>query len=290
VSELTEDVHRDLRPLMFSVAYGMLGSVTEAEDVAQEASLRLHREADRIDSPAAFAVTVTTRLAIDQLRSARRRREVYVGAWLPEPLVTPNPTARLEAAERLSMAFLVLLERLSPVERAVLLLREVFEYSYDRIAEIVGKSEPACRQILVRARGHIRDGRPRFTTTRSQRDALAAQFFAACQRGDVAGLEALLAADISLTGDGGGKAAALAAPATGRTRVARFVVGLFRQAVRVGARLEPADVNGSPGARVYGPDGALVSIFCLEIDGDHVTRIYNQLNPDKLAHLDPSFR
>jgi RNA polymerase sigma-70 factor (ECF subfamily) len=283
VTDLTDETHQQLRPLVFSVAYGMLGSVTEAEDVTQEAFIRMVREPARIESPAAYAVTVTTRLAIDQLRSARRRRELYVGSWLPEPLVTPDPAARLEAAERLSVAFLVVLERLSPVERAVFLLREVFEYEYDRIAEIVGRSTTYCRQLLVRAKAHVREARPRFTTTQAQRDALAARFFAACERGDLAGLEALLAEDVDFIGDGGGKAPALATPATGRTRVARFVLGLVRQAARAGLRLQRVDVNGAPGARALTPGGQPRAVFCLEIDGDRIVHIYNQLNPDKLG-------
>jgi RNA polymerase sigma-70 factor (ECF subfamily) len=289
VTDLTER-HRELRPLIFSVAYGMLGSVSEAEDITQEAFLRMHREPARIDSPAAYAVTVTTRLAIDQLRSARARREVYVGSWLPEPLVSADPadpSRRVELADRLSFAFLVLLERLSPVERAVLLLREVFEYDYDRIAEIVGKSETYCRQILVRAKAHVREDRPRFETTAAHRDALATRFFEACERGDLAGLEAILAEDITFTGDGGGKAPALAAPAVGRTRVARFLLGLFRQGATAGYRVERAEVNGGPGAKISTATGEVIAVLSLDIAGDRVEAIYNVLNPDKLHHVPP---
>jgi RNA polymerase sigma-70 factor (ECF subfamily) len=286
VTDVTE-LHDELRPLMFSVAYGMLGSVSEAEDVTQEALLRMHREAEPIRQPSAFAVTVTTRLAIDALRSARARREVYVGAWLPEPLVgapEAGPAERAEAAERLSLAFLVMLERLSPVERAVLLLREVFDYDYDRVAEIVGRSGENCRQILVRARAHVRE-RPRFAGSAEHRDRLADRFFAACADGDLAGLERLLAEDIAFTGDGGGKVPALATPATGRVRVARFILGLFRQAERFGAVVEPIQVNGAPGGRAVTPDGETVTVFALDVVGDEVVAVYNVLNPDKLRHV-----
>jgi len=232
----------ELRPLMFSVAYGMLGSVAEAEDVAQEAQLRMLRETADIRSPAAYAVTVTTRLAIDELRSARARREVYVGAWLPEPLVSNDPAGdpsqRAEAAEQLSIALLVMLERLSPVERAVFLLREVFQYEYERIAEIVERSAENCRQILTRARAHVRADQPRFEASPERHGALVDRFLAAAGSGDLAGLEAVLADDIAVTGDGGGKVPALATPVQGRLRVARFVIGLFRQVDRFGARIE----------------------------------------------------
>lgn len=277
-------LHDELRPLMFSVAYGMLGSVTEAEDVTQEALLRMHRQPAPIDSPAAFAVTITTRLAIDQLRSARARREVYVGSWLPEPIVADEPAARAELTDRLSTAFLVMLERLSPVQRAVLLLREVFDYEYDRIADIVRKSEANCRQILARARERLR-GQPRYAVSPHQRDALAAKFIAACRSGDLAGLEAVLAEDISLTGDGGGKVPALATPAVGRTRVARFLVGLLRRAAAAGIVIDPVTVNGGPGLRARDPHGTVVAILSLSIGSTGIEAIYNVLNPDKLAHI-----
>jgi RNA polymerase sigma-70 factor (TIGR02957 family) len=276
---------------MFSVAYGMLGSVAEAEDVAQEAQLRMLRAAEPIRSPAAFAVTVTTRLAIDALRSARARREVYVGAWLPEPLVASDaegePPAQAEAAEQMSMALLVMLERLSPVERAVFLLREVFQYDYDRIAEIVERSEANCRQILARARTHIREDRSRFEASPRRHSALLERFLAAARSGDVAGLEAMLAEDVTVTGDGGGKVPALTTPVSGRLRVARFLVGLFRQAAQQGVRIDPVVVNGQPGGRVVFPDGQTVSVFALDVVDGRVAEIFNVLNPDKLAHLQP---
>jgi RNA polymerase sigma-70 factor (ECF subfamily) len=279
----------DLRPLMFSVAYGMLGSVAEAEDVASEATLRMLRETEPIRSPSAYAVTVTTRLAIDALRSARARREVYVGAWLPEPLVANDPAvdppAQVEAAEQLSLALLVMLERLSPVERAVFLLREVFQYEYDRIAEIVERSEQNCRQILTRARAHVREDRPRFAPVPGHHVELMHRFLAAARSGDLAALEAVLADDITVTGDGGGKVPALATPVSGRLRVARFIIGLFRQAAHMGLTIDEVEVNGEPGGRVRTPDGQTMGVFGVDIVAGRVRAVYNVINPDKLAHL-----
>jgi RNA polymerase sigma-70 factor (TIGR02957 family) len=287
MTDVTEQ-HARLRPLVFAVAYGILGSVASAEDIAQEALLRVHRSTGPIDSPPAFAVTVATRLAIDELRSARARREVYVGAWLPEPLLADpqaGPAGQAELADRLSVAFLVMLERLAPVERAVLVLREAFDYDYPQVAAIVGKSVENCRQILARARERVRADRPRFDVDRARRDALAARFFAACRDGDLAGLERLLVEDITLTGDGGGNVPALAAPATGRTRVARFLLGLLRQAARGGYRLAPTTVNGQPGGVVTDAAGATVAVLSLQIAPDGIAAIYNIINPEKLRHL-----
>src|SRR6185312_11752736 len=216
-----------------------LGSVSEAEDVVQEALLRVHQAlqaGEEISSPHAFVATVTTRLAINELRSARARRERYVGEWLPEPIITDgrdDPARNAETADSLSMAMLVLLESLSPEQRAVLLLHDVFDYRYPEIAAIVGKTEDNVRQLATRARRHVEQRRPRFQTTREQRDELARRFFAAAEHGDLAGLEALLAHDVQLTGDGGGKAPALARALHGRHRVARTVVNWFRLIVRL---------------------------------------------------------
>jgi RNA polymerase sigma-70 factor (TIGR02957 family) len=281
--------HDELRPLMFSIAYRMLGSVAEAEDITQEAFLRMHRDATTARSPEAYAATVTTRLAIDHLRSARVRRERYVGSWLPEPLVATgvelDPAARAELADSLSLAFLAVLERLTPVERAVFLLREVFEYGYDEIGPIVGKTPQNCRQILVRARAHVDEARPRFAVSPQQRDVLAERFFAACRDGDVAGLERLLAEDVKFYGDGGGKAPAVRKPVTGRLQVARFLLGLVRQARTHRLTIEPVPVNGQPGARVRDEQGRTLSVFALDIAGDHIRAVHNVLNPDKLRHL-----
>jgi RNA polymerase sigma-70 factor (TIGR02957 family) len=284
----------ELRPVAFAIAYRMLGSVAEAEDVVQEALLRLHRalqNGQRIDSPRAFLATVTTRLAIDSLRSARVRRERYVGDWLPEPIVTDgadDPARRTEMADSLSLALLVLLESLSPEQRAVLLLRDVFDYGYDEIAAIVGKSEPAVRQLAVRARASVEQRRPRFQTSREQRDELARRFFAAVQEGDVAGLEALLAHDVVLTGDGGGKVPALARALHGRSRVARALVNWIKWGSRVpGASLRPVEVNGGPGAFLLDGEERLVAVWALEVSGGQITGVSSIINPDKLGHLGP---
>jgi RNA polymerase sigma-70 factor (TIGR02957 family) len=281
--------HDELRPLMFSIAYRMVGSVVEAEDITQEAFLRLHRDTTEATSPEAYAATVTTRLAIDHLRSARARRERYVGGWLPEPLLTTgeesDPAARAEIDDSLSVAFLAVLERLSPVERAVFILREVFEYDYDRVASIVEKTPQNCRQILVRARARIDEARPRFPVSPGRRDELAKRFFAACRDGDLAGLESLLAEDVTFYGDGGGKAPAVRKPVVGRVQVARFLLGLVRQAQHNRLRIEQLSVNGQPGACVVDDAGHVLSVLALDLTSDHVRAVHNQLNPDKLRHL-----
>ncbi|QEC49877.1 RNA polymerase sigma-70 factor [Baekduia soli] len=289
---LTE-LHPQLRPLAFAIAYRMLGSVAEAEDVVQEAMLRLHRElraGTAIESPKAYVSAITTRLAIDALRSARRRREAYAGPWLPEPVVTDaagDVAGSAELADSLSMAFLVVLERLSPVQRAVFLLHDVFDYGYDEVAAIVGKSAGNCRQIAVRARRRIADERPRFEPSRAARDDLADRFFAAAGQGDLEGLIALLAADAVFTGDGGGNATAFPRPIDGRDRVARLLVGIFRKGAAIGARLEPAQVNGQPGGLVRDAGGALVNTLVLDIADGLVVGVRSQINPEKLAHLGP---
>jgi RNA polymerase sigma-70 factor (TIGR02957 family) len=281
--------HDELRPLVFSIAYRMLGSVVEAEDVTQEAFLRLHRDTTEAASPEAYATTVTVRLAIDHLRSARVRRERYVGSWLPEPLLTTgeefDPAARAETDDSLSVAFLAVLERLSPVQRAVFLLREVFEYDYDQIAAIVAKSPQNCRQILVRARAYIEQARPRFTVSAAERDTLAERFFAACRDGDLDGLERLLAEHVEFHGDGGGKAPAVRKPVVGRVQVARFLLGLMRRVRHNALRVEPVAVNGQPGAWVVDADGHTLSVMALDMADGHVQGVYNMLNPDKLRHL-----
>jgi RNA polymerase sigma-70 factor (ECF subfamily) len=272
----------------------MLGSVSEAEDVVQEALLRLHRAesgGERIESPRAYLSTVVTRLAIDQLRSARMRRETYVGEWLPEPLLVSeeeDPARQAEVADSLSLAFLVLLESLSPEQRAVFLLREVFDYPYEQIAEIVGKSQPAVRQLAVRARQQVDERRVRFDASREQRDELADRFFAATQEGDLEGLEALLAEDVELHGDGGGKAPALARALYGRQRVTKTLSNW----AKVGARLPDvtfrrADVNGQPGALLVDGEGRLLGVMALDIAEGQVQSIRSIVNPDKLQHLGP---
>ena len=289
-----DEVLADVRTGAFALAYRMLGSVVEAEDVVQEALLRLHdalAAGEDIRSPRAFATAVTTRLAIDQLRSARRRREQYVGDWLPEPIITggeDDPAQHAETADSLSVAMLVLLESLSPEQRAVLLLRDVFDYGYPEIAEIVGKSEDNVRQLATRARRHVEAGRPRFQTSEEQREELTRRFFAAAEQGDLAGLEALLAHDVELTGDGGGKVPALARALQGRNRVARALVNWFRLAGRVpGISLRPVEVNGGPGALYLDVEGRVVSVLALEVVDGQIAGINSVVNPDKLAHLGP---
>jgi RNA polymerase sigma-70 factor (ECF subfamily) len=287
------EAYQELRPLLFSIAYRMVGRVSEAEDLVQEAFLRFHRAlagGAEVDSPKAYLSAVTTRLAIDHLRSARVRREQYVGAWLPEPLVTgeqEDPAGHAETADSLSLAFLVLLERLSPVQRAVFLLREVFGYGYAEIAGLVGRSEDTCRQVAARARRHVEAGRPRFEASRRQREELARRFFAAVDQGDTDGLVGLLAADAVLYGDGGGKAPALAAPLHGAERVARLLIGLARRGRAVGLGYAPAEVNGHPGLLTLDPDGRLLSVLALDIADGRVQTVRSIVNPDKLRHLGP---
>ena len=282
-----------LRPLMFSIAYRMLGSVAEGEEIVQEAFLRLHQAQSggtAIASPKAYVTAVTTRLAIDHLRSARARRESYAGPWLPEPIVEERGAAMnrdSEMAESLSMAFMLMLETLSPPERAVFLLREVFEYGYDEIAAIVEKSEQNCRQIFARARRHLEVGKPRFEVSREKRDTLARRFFAACQDGDLEELERLLAADAAFYGDGGGKATAIPRPVHGGEQAARLLVGLFSKGRAMGIQLRPADVNGQPGALVRDADGRLINVVTVDVEGGLVRCVRSVVNPEKLGHLGP---
>jgi RNA polymerase sigma-70 factor (ECF subfamily) len=270
----------------------MLGSVGDAEDVVQEAFLRYHqavRGGTAVESPRAFLATVTTRLAIDSLRSARARRETYLGPWLPEPLLADpaaDPASQAADADSLSMAFLLVLERLSPVERAVFLLRDVFGYGYGEVAGIVGKSEANCRQLAARARRHVTDARPRFEVSPAEREQLAARFFAVLAGGeDVDSLAGLLAEDVVVYGDSGGVPPSWPRPVTGAQRVTRLLQGVARQIRDYGARLEPATVNGGPGAVVYDPDGGIINVFSLEIAGGRVQVIRSVINPAKLRHL-----
>jgi RNA polymerase sigma factor (sigma-70 family) len=256
--------------------------------------LRVHQTLDtgeQIASPHAFTATVTTRLAINELNSARARREHYVGEWLPEPIITDghdDPAWHAEIADSLSMAVLVLLERLSPEQRAVLVLHDVFDYGYTEIAEIVGKTEDNVRQIATRARHHVAQRRPRFQTTRAQRDELARRFFAAAEQGDVAGLETLLAHDVEMTGDGGGKVPALRRSLRGRSRVAPVVAkGIRTFTMLPGVSRRPVEVNGGPGALFLDEQQQLIAVMALDIIGGQITNISSIVNPDKLAHLGP---
>jgi RNA polymerase sigma-70 factor (ECF subfamily) len=289
-----EQLLDELRPVAFAIAYRMLGSVSEAEDVVQEALLRVHRALERgeqIASPRAFIATVSTRLAINELRSARARREQYVGEWLPEPIITDgqdDPARHAETADSLSLALLVLLESLSPEQRAVLLLHDVFDYPYREVATIVGKSEENVRQLATRARKHVEERRPRFESTREQRDELTRRFFAAAQQGDLGALETLLAHDVQLTGDGGGKVPALARSLRGRSRVARAVVAWARRVTRLpGVSLRPAEINGDPGVLLLDGEQRVIGVTVLDVSNGEVTAINGIVNPDKLVHLGP---
>jgi RNA polymerase sigma-70 factor (ECF subfamily) len=277
-----------LRRRAFAIGYRMLGSVAEAEDIVQETLLRLHRAGDVIESPVAFVSTVATRLAIDQLRSARARREQYVGEWLPEPLVEDpegDPAQRAEMLDSLSFAFLAMLERLSPEQRAVLLLRDVFAYGYDEIAEILDRNEPSVRQLAVRARRHVREERPRFAVSRQQQERLATTFFEAVMRGDLRALEAVLAEDVVLRGDGGGNAPALARSITGRERTARTLVAWADLGHRLGGSLRSVWVNGEPGALLLDAQESIVAVWALHVVDDRIAAVASIVNPDKLRHL-----
>jgi RNA polymerase sigma-70 factor (ECF subfamily) len=279
------ETHEELHPYLFAIAYRMLGSVAEAEDVVQDAFLRYHEADVEAESPKAYLATVTTRLAIDQLRSARARREVYPGEWLPEPLVDDDAARHAETADSLSLAFLHLLEKLAPVERAVFLLREVFDYPYDEIAPIVGKSPENCRQILARAHRHVEEGRRRFDVSREERDEVAGRFLAAWEEGDTEALVELLAADATVYGDGGGKAPSLPQPLVGAERVAKALIGWGRQAFARGFEHRPAVVNGDPGVVFYDPEGTAIWVAALDIAEGVVVAVRSVLNPDKLTHV-----
>ncbi len=281
-----------LRRLMFSIAYRMTGSVSDAEDIVQDAFVRFEharRDGVEIESEKAWLSAVTTRLAIDHLRSARVRRERYVGPWLPEPLLTdaaPGPAERAELDESLSQAFLVVLETLSPVERAVFLLREVFGYDYADVAQAVGKSEQNCRQIATRARHHVEARQPRHDVDREQRDELFERFLAACGSGEVEQLEELLAADAVVLSDGGGKISAARRPVTGVARIARFLTNITVRRRALGSTVERrATVNGQPGLVVIGPDGAVSDVMTIDVADGTIQAVRIVRNPDKLRHL-----
>jgi RNA polymerase sigma-70 factor (TIGR02957 family) len=291
---MTEEEYDELRPSAFAIAYRMLGSVSEAEDVVQEGLLRLHRaraRGERIESPRAYLATVVSRLSLDQLRSARVRRETYVGEWLPEPLVASaddDPARKTEMADSLSLAFLVLLESLSPEQRAAFLLREVFDEPYERIAEIVGTSEQNARQLATRARRHVEERRPRFEASREQREELATRFFAAVEEGDLQRLEELLAHDVVFRGDGGGKAPAATHAVHGRARVAHLLIAGVQALARFGGfTTRREQVNGQPGALFFDRRGRLISVASLDIAEGQVQGVSAIVNPDKLRHLGP---
>jgi RNA polymerase sigma-70 factor (ECF subfamily) len=280
----------ELRPFLFAIAYRILGSVAEAEDAVQETWLRYEASPTLPRSTKAFLSAVVTRVSINVLRSARVRREAYVGQWFPEPLLTDpyqDPERSAELADSVSMAALLLLERLTPLERAVFVLREVFGLGFPEVAAAVGRSEVACRQLAARARRHMDVARPRFEADRRKREELAARFFDALRDGDVDGLRELLAADVQMVGDGGGKAPALARGVIGADNVARVLASIFPLLVRIDARVEPRQVNGQPGAVVRDRDGNVAGTVTLDMLGGRIQTIRAVVNPDKLGHLGP---
>ncbi|KUN21456.1 RNA polymerase subunit sigma-24 [Streptomyces antibioticus] len=280
----------ELRPLLFSLAYRMLGSVGEAEDAVQETWLRYADSPAEPRSVKAFLSTTVTRIAIDVLRSARVRREAYVGPWFPEPLLDDpydDPERSAELADSVSLAALLLLERLSPLERAVFVLREVFDFGFPDVAAAVGRSESACRQLAVRARRHMSEGRPRFSADREERAELASRFFGAFREGDVTALQDLLAADVAMVGDGGGKAPRLANAVLGTDRVTRLLTSLLDLHARVDITMEPRELNGQPGAVFHDRDGKVLHTWTLDVLDGRIQTIRTVINPDKLTHLGP---
>jgi RNA polymerase sigma-70 factor (ECF subfamily) len=291
---VSADEFEELRPLLFSIAYRILGSVSEAEDAVQETWLRFQASTTTPVSLKSFLSAVVTRISIDVLRSARVRREAYVGQWLPEPLITdvgstsyPEPERSAELADSLSMAALLLLERLSPEQRAAFVLHDVFGFPFDEVADVVGRSEAACRQLASRARRRVQDGRPRFDVDRRERDELASRFFDALTAGDVDGLRELLAADVEVYGDGGGKAPQWARVVVGVDNVARMLGGLGGRFAGSGIQLERHEVNGQPGAVVRDASGQVVNVFALDVLDGQIQVVRSVINPDKLRHLGP---
>ncbi|GAB7028883.1 RNA polymerase sigma-70 factor [Streptomyces platensis subsp. malvinus] len=280
----------ELRPLLFSIAYRILGSVTEAEDAVQETWLRYETSATSPTSAKAFLSAVVTRVSINVLRSARVRREEYVGPWFPEPLLSDpyeDPERSAELADSVSMAALLLLERLSPLERAVFVLREVFGFEFSEIGSAVGRSEAACRQLVVRARRHMHQGRPRFEADRREREELARRFFDAFAEGDVDGLRELLAADVQMVADSGGKAPQWATGFFGADHVSRVLAALVLPFARIDGVVEPHQVNGQPGAIFRDRDGKVIHTWTLDILDGQIQTIRTVSNPDKLGHVGP---
>jgi RNA polymerase sigma-70 factor, ECF subfamily len=283
-----DEEFEELRSLLFAIAYRILGSVAEAEDAVQETWLRYESTPTQPTSVKAYLSAVVTRISIDVLRSARVRRESYVGQWLPEPLLTDpyeDPERSAELADSLSMAALLLLERLSPLERAVFVLRDVFGFGFSEIASAIGRSEPACRQLAVRARRHMDNGRPRFEADRQEREELAARFFDALRDGDVEALRELLAADVQMVGDGGGKAPALARGVFGADNVARVLAANFPLLATIDARVQSLDLNGQPGAILWDRHGKVAGTMTLDVLGGRIQTICSVVNPDKLGHV-----
>lgn len=277
------------RPMLFGIAYRMLGSVMDAEDVVQEAYLRWERaDRERVESPRAFLSTIVTRLSIDALREAKRRREVYVGEWLPEPLMTGrDPREAADLADSLSTAFLVLLESLSPPERAAFLLREVFGYDYREIADVLQTTDLNCRQMVSRAKARLESREHRFEPSREDQERLLAHFVQATASGDYDALVELLADNAAAYSDHGGKAPAAQRTITGADMVARFFIGVQRRFPPEDPSVRMVSLNGRPGAIVYSGSVAQ-SAFSFDCAGGKITRIYVVRNPDKLRHLTPT--
>ena len=276
------------RRYLVGLAYRMLGSVAEAEDIVQDAFLRWQaRGDDDVATPRAFLSRIVTRLCLDRLKSARAQREQYVGTWLPEPVVENEPAApradeAMELADDLSVALLVTLERLSPLERAAFLLHDVFDMEFDAVADVLERSEAAVRQLAARARDHVRDERPRFTPSSDASSRLADAFHRAAVQGDLAAISQLLAEDAVFYSDGGGKRRAALNPIYGRAKILRFLAGVARR--RGPAEIRRATINGLPGFVVHGPEG--VETLALEISGEHIVAVYAIRNPDKLRHVE----
>lgn len=290
---MSTEQFEDLRPLLFSIAYRILGSVSESEDAVQETWLRYQASTTPPVSLKSFLSAVVTRVSIDVLRSARARRESYVGHWLPEPLLTDSPPSygdperAAELADSLSMAALLVLERLSPEQRAVFVLHDVFGFPFREIAEVIGKSEAACRQLASRARRHMDDGRPRFDVDRRDREELAGRFFGALADGDIDGLRELLAADVEVYGDGGGKAPQWMRVVVGADKVARMLGGLGQRFAGTGLSVEPHEVNGQPGAVLRDADAQVINVMTIDVLGGRIQVVRSVINPDKLGHLGP---
>jgi RNA polymerase sigma-70 factor (TIGR02957 family) len=295
---MTTEQFNDHRDLLTGVAYRILGSAADAEDVVQEVWLRWS-EVDQaeIGNPKAYLVRVTTNLAIDRLRRVRSRRETYVGPWLPEPIVTePDIAEQAELADSVELALLVVLETLSPLERAVFVLREAFGFSHAEIAEVLGRGEPAVRQLSRRARDHVRERRPRFDVDRRQRRLVTEQFIGACAGGDLDGLMEMLAGEVTLVGDGGGKARAPLRVLTGSGNVAAFLtaiatedgIGKFLRSIgappATSIDMEITDVNGGPGV-VISANGQAITVISLVISGGLIETVYLIANPEKITHL-----
>jgi RNA polymerase sigma-70 factor (ECF subfamily) len=280
----------ELRPLLFAIAYRILGSTADAEEAVQETWLRYEASPTEPMSTKAFLSAVVTRVSIDVLRSARVRRETYVGQWFPEPLLKDpyeDPERSAELADSVSMAALLLLERLTPLERAVFVLREVFGFGFPEVAVAVGRSEAACRQLAARARRHMDAGRPRFEADRREREELAARFFDALRDGDLGELRELLSADVQMVADGGGKAPALARGVFGADNVARVLATIFPLLVKIDAKVERRELNGHPGAIIRDRNDKVVGTMTLDVFGGRIQTIRSVVNPDKLGHMGP---